>query len=306
MSSLDVRQLECFIAVAEEGHVGRAAARVHMTQPPMTRRIARLEREIGARLFLRTHLGVELTEAGRVLYDRVHRIVRLSDRALEETRLAAAGRLGTLNVGYFGAAAFREVPRLLRAFVERHPDVDVRLERASKNEQLKAIHDRRMHIGFCRYHATAPGLAVHRLRTDTLQVAIPETHRLRTCPQVRLVDLADENVVVFPGATRPGFADHVLSLFTAAGLAITPYRIADDVVTALCYVSIHGACAVVPGASSAIAIPRVTYRPMADSPAEDLGLLYDADDTPPLARAFLRFLQAGEFASATGPEIRAG
>jgi LysR family transcriptional regulator, benzoate and cis,cis-muconate-responsive activator of ben and cat genes len=292
MASLDVRQLECFIAVAEEGHVGRAAARVHMTQPPLTRRIARLEREVGAQLFRRTHLGVELTEAGRVLFDRVHRIVRLSDRAVEETRMAAEGRLGSLIVGYFGASAFREVPRLLRAFVDVHPDVEVRLERASKNEQVKAIHDGRMHIGLGRYHATKPGLAVRKLPTDTLQVAIPETSRLCSRRHLELTDLAGEKLVVFPGATRPGFADHVLSLFAAAGLAVTPYRIADDVVTALCYVSIHDACAVVPHASSGIAIPRVAYRPLAGSPAEDLSLLYRSEDVPPLASAFLRILEA--------------
>lgn len=300
MSSLDVRQLECFIAVAEEGHIGRAATRVHMTQPPLTRRIARLEREVGAQLFRRTHLGVELTEAGRVLFDRTRRIIRLSDRAVEETRLAAEGRLGNLIVGYFGAAAFREVPHLLRAFVDAHPDVGVRLERASKNEQLTAICDGWMHIGLGRYHAREPGLGVRTLPTDTLQVAIPETSLLRSHRRVGLAELAGEKLVVFPGATRPGFADHVLSLFAAAGLSVSPYRVADDVVTALCYVSIHDACAVVPSASSGIAIPRVVYRPLADSPAEDLSIIYSSQNTPPLALAFLRSLEERATVAATG------
>jgi DNA-binding transcriptional LysR family regulator len=251
-------------------------------------------------LFRRVHLGVELTEAGRVLYDRTHRIVRLSERAVEETRLAAEGRLGILIVGYFGASAFREVPRLLKAFVEAHPDIEVRLERASKNEQLKAIYDGWMHIGLGRYHSKEPGLSVRSLPADTLQVAIPETSPLGSHDQIKLSDLAGEKLVVFPGATRPGFADHVLSLFATAGLVVTPYRVADDVVTALCHVSIHDACAVVPGAASGISIPRVIYRPLADSPAEDLSLLYRSENTPPPARAFLHYLDDRTTVGATG------
>jgi DNA-binding transcriptional LysR family regulator len=130
---------ECFIAVAEERNFGRAAARLHMTQPPLTRRITRLEREIGAQLFVRTRAGADLTGAGLVLLERAHRIVELSRNAVERTRLAGAGQAGTLAVGYMGSTVFDVVPRLLRQFLEDRPLVRLEIEQARKDVQADAI-----------------------------------------------------------------------------------------------------------------------------------------------------------------------
>ncbi len=113
---IDLRQFECFIAVAEEGNISRAAARLHMTQPPLTRRIVRLERNIARRLFIRTASGVELTEAGAVLLDRAYRIVQLTEHAIDPRGWPMRGRPARLVVGYFGSPMFDAVPRLLRGF----------------------------------------------------------------------------------------------------------------------------------------------------------------------------------------------
>src|ERR1700739_651485 len=100
-AAVDSRQLECFIAVAEELNINRAAVRLHMTQPPLTRRIQRLEHDVGVELFRRTAAGMELTEAGGVFLEGAYRIVALSTRAVERARLASKGEVGHLSMAYY-------------------------------------------------------------------------------------------------------------------------------------------------------------------------------------------------------------
>jgi DNA-binding transcriptional LysR family regulator len=290
MVPVDVRQLECFIAVAEERHIGRAAARLHMTQPPLTRRISRLEREIGARLFNRTLAGVELTGAGMVLLERAYRIVELSRNAVERTRLADAGKAGALSVGYFGSMIYDLVPRLLRQFLEPRPHVTVVIERVTKDMQAEAIRDGRMHLGFSRQYRQEPELGVRHITAEPLFAAVPDDHPLLERAEVRLADLQSESLVRFPSAPRPSFADEVARMLMRTG---SPSRVgaeASDVVTALTYVSVARLFAVVPRSATNVALPGVAYVPLADAPPETLSCIYRASETPTLVRAFLDFL----------------
>lgn len=290
VTSLDIRQLECFVAVAEEGHVGRAAARLYMTQPPLTRRITRLEREIGVRLFRRTTAGMELTAAGAVLLDRTRRIVRLTAHAVERTRLADAGRVGTLVVGYFGSTVFDAVPRLLRGFLTQHPDVTLALERADKNDQAEALRDGRMHVGFGRLYREEPGLQVRRIERESLHVAVPTTHALRGQDGVRAADLRDEELVLFPASPRPSFADEISQLCTDVGFTPRVTREAEDILAALAYVATNGGCSVVPRSAVNIALPGVAFLPLADGPLQDLSCMYRSGEPTPVLAAFLRYL----------------
>ena len=290
MVPIDVRQLECFIAVAEERHVGRAAARLHMTQPPLTRRITRLEREIGAQLFVRTRAGVDLTGAGLVLLERAHRIVELSRNAVERTRLADAGQAGTLAVGYIGSPGFDVVPRLLRQFLEARPHVRLEIEQARKDVQADAIRDGRMHLGFNRQYRPEPGLAVRDLPAEPLCAAVPDTHPLRGKAQVQLADVCAEPLVVFPSAPRPSFADEVTQMLMGTGGVPRIEAEAGDVLTALTYVAAARLCAVVPQAAANMALPGVAFLPIADAPTESFSCVYRAGKVPSLVREFLDFL----------------
>ncbi|MGI5144065.1 MULTISPECIES: LysR family transcriptional regulator [unclassified Streptomyces] len=289
---IDLRQFECFIAVAEEGNISRAAARLHMTQPPLTRRIVRLERNIGARLFIRTASGVELTEAGAVLLDRAYRIVQLTEHAIDRARLADAGQAGSLVVGYFGSPMFDAVPRLLRGFLETRPAVSLHLERAAKNVQADAIRDGRMHLGFSRRYPSEPGLCVRHVASEPLYLALPEAHPLLEAGEAELGDLQEQQLVLFPAAPRPSFADEVGQLCAQAGFSPHVAREAEDVVTALGYVATSGFCAVVPRSATGIALPGVGFVPLAGVPPVRLSCLYRADNVPSLVEAFLDHVSA--------------
>jgi DNA-binding transcriptional LysR family regulator len=290
MRSLDIRQLECFIAVAEEGHVGRAAVRLHMSQPPLTRRIARLEKEIGVRLFVRTPLGVTLTEPGEVFLSRAYHIVRLADHAVERTRLADAGHVGQLVVGFFGSTIFDVVPRLLRGFLRTHADVTLVLERAGKDQQADALRDGRMHVGFSRFYPEESGLQVRHIASEPLFIAAPSSHPLLRLADVRVADLRDVDLVVFPAASRPSFADEVSQLGKDAGFRIRVSCEAEDAVTALAYVAAAGLCAVVPQAATNVAMPGVDFAPITDGPPQEVSCLYRVGEAPPVLQAFLHYL----------------
>jgi DNA-binding transcriptional LysR family regulator len=294
MVPIDVRQLECFIAVAEERHFGRAAARLHMTQPPLTRRITRLEREIGAQLFVRTRAGADLTGAGLVLLERAHRIVELSRNAVERTRLADAGQAGTLAVGYAGSTGFDLVPRLLRRFLESRPRVKLEIEQARKDVQADAIRDGRMHLGFNRQYQPEPGLAVRDLGSEPLYAAVPESHPLREKAQVQLADVCAEPLVLFPAAPRPSFADEVTQMLMGTGGRPRIEAEAGDVLTALNYVAAARLCAVVPRSAVNVALPGVAFRPIVDAPPESFSCIYRASTVPALVREFLDFVDQAE------------
>jgi len=290
VTTLDLRQLECFIVVAEERHIGRAAARLHMTQPPLTRRMNRLERDVGVRLLTRTPTGVELTEPGRVLLERAQRLVRLSEHAIERTRLAGDGRVGQLVVGYFGSTILDTVPRLLHGFLQQHPSVGLMLERAAKNVQAEAVLDGRMHVGFSRGFREEPGLLVRTVLSEPLYLAAPRAHPLLQRAELHVADLRAQPLVLFPSAPRPSFADEISEMCRTAGFVVDAAREAEDAVTALAYVAAAGLCAVVPRSATVMGLPDVGYAPLADAPQQALSCLYRAGDPSPVLRRFLSHL----------------
>jgi DNA-binding transcriptional LysR family regulator len=287
--ALDLRQLECFIAVAEEGNIGRAATRLRMTQPPLTRRIQRLERDVGATLFVRTSRGVEITPPGLALLDQAQRIVAMSERALEITRAAQAGEAGQLVAGYFGSTIFGVVPRLLADFTAASPGIDVRLERQQKNQQIEALRDGRIHVGFGRFYGDEPAMTTLDLATEPLFVALPDRHPWHGRSQLRIADLTGQELVLFPRA-RPSFADEVLKLCASARFTPRIRTEAEDAVTALAQVAIGSGVAVVPRSACNIALPGLGFVPLADAPHQNLSCIYRHGDTTPVLQALLSFL----------------
>jgi DNA-binding transcriptional LysR family regulator len=287
--ALDLRQLECFVAVAEELNFGRAASRLHMTQPPLTRRIHRLERDVGAALFVRTAHGAELTVPGETLLEQARRILQLGERAVELTRASQAGTTGRLVVGYFGSSIFDAVPRILADFAARHDGVDVLLERIPKSAQVDALREGRIHIGLSRLYPAEPGMTVRDLLLEPLFVALSGGHRFRARRRLALADLDGAELLLFPRA-RPGFADVVLRLLDDKGIQPRVHSEAEDVVTAVAQVAVSHAVAVLPESATAIAIPGVSFIPLADAPAQPLSCIYRDDHQPPVLRRFLAFL----------------
>jgi len=214
---MDLRQMKYFLALAQELHFGRAAQRLHMAQPPLTRQIRGLEEELGAELFLRTPKGVELTAAGQTLLDEVPNILSLAQRASERTRLAGQGLIGRLDVGIFGSGVLDVIPRLLADFHRERPAVRLELHNMTKAQQLQALRERRITVGFNRLVQAEPGLGVQIVLREPLVVGLPETHPLSARAQIDLRDLSGVPMILYPNAPLPGLAQEVASAFAREG-----------------------------------------------------------------------------------------
>lgn len=293
MAVLDPRQLECFVAVAEEGNLSRAAARLHLAQPPLTRRIHRLEQEIGVTLFRRTAGGMELTEPGAVLLEHAYRIIELSDRALSITESSGTGTVGHLVVGYYDSAILHGIPALFRGFCRRYPEVTVEFDRIPKKKQVDLVQDKVMHIAFGRHYPDEPGTVCRPVLTERLYLAVNAEAAPAWRAPVRTADLRARPLAVYP-RDRPEFADEVVHMCLNSGFTPTIAVEALDVVSCLAHVGIGTAVAVVPESATKTRTEDVAFLPIVDAAPVSLSCLYRADDWSPTLSLFLSYLDERE------------
>ena len=291
---MDLRHLRYFIAVAEEQNIGRAAARLHISQPPLTRQIQQLEEELGVLLFTRTPRGMELTPAGEQLLEEARNIRALVEQATERTQRAGQGKLGRLDVGIFGSAIIDIIPKLLEAFRGAYPDVKVVLHSMNKNEQIEALRQRRINIGFNRIITPLPDIASELVSTESLLLAINASHPLAEKTVVPFQSLADHPLVMFPAGSRPGLIDKVFGLCQQVGFVPQVSQEVGDVISAIALVARgFGAC-LVSQSTSVLSLPGVVYRPLSGLPDNaqiDLSCIFRADDRSPILEAFLEVLR---------------
>lgn len=286
---MELRQLKYLVALAEELNFGRAAERLHISQPPLTRQIQQLESDVGARLFTRGPRGVELTEAGIALLEDARRILGLVGVARERTTKYGQGRIGRLDVGIFGSAILNHIPRLLLQFRQRYPEVQIALHELTKADQIAALREKRLTIGFNRHVAVEADIMVETVFLEPLLVALHSKHPLARHKAIRIAEVIDEPLILYPSNTRPGFADDVMALFRAEGAQPRVAQEVTDVVTAVALVASGFGICITPEAASTLRLPGVVYRPVKANPPPtiDLACLYRRDDDSPILKALL-------------------
>jgi DNA-binding transcriptional LysR family regulator len=286
-----------FKAVAEEGHFGRAAERLHIAQPPLSRRIRALENELGAQLFVRTPRGADLTEAGRQLLTEVNNILALAERAKERTRLAAEGHRGRIDVALFGSAVLDAIPRILARFHAERPAVEIHLHSMTKAEQLQALRERRISVGFNRLVPAEPGIAVTTVRREALVVALPARHPLARRARVRLRDMDGEPMVTYPNLPLRGLAHEIADAFAREGVRLNVAYAVEDVLTALALVAGGLGIAISTEPATNLRLPGLAFRPLqcAHLASIELSCLYRDDDRSPVLAAFLDVVQSGRW-----------
>ena len=287
---MELRHLRYFIAVAEERHIGRAATRLHISQPPLTRQIQQLEEELDVQLFIRTPRGMDLTPAGELLLEEARNIRSVVEQAAERTQRAGQGKLGRLDIGIFGSAILDTIPAMLLKFRNAFPEVKVMLHNMTKDAQIAALRQRRIDIGFNRFIEASDDIVNEIVLTERILIALNEHHPLARQPEVPFSVLQDSPLIVFPTGPRPSFIDKVMHMCHQKGF--TP-QIAQEVGNTLTGVALvasdFGVC-VVPESATMLALPGVVYRPILDPPEDsgvDLNCIYRVDDQSPLLRSFL-------------------
>lgn len=203
---MDLRTLRYFVAVAEELHFGRAAARLHMSQPPLSRAIRQLETEFGAALFDRSPAGVTLTRVGATLLDEARALLGQADRLQE--RVAASAGAATITVGILGDSTDPGVIRLADAYRRRHPRVEVRIRETDLTDPTCGLHAGLVDVALTRGPFDRTGLTVRALRADPVGALLRTDDPLAGRESLALADLAERRWFVFPAGTDPGWQSY--------------------------------------------------------------------------------------------------
>ena len=289
INSIEIRHLRYFVAVAEAGSLSAAAARLHISQPPLTRQIQQLEDALQVTLLERLPRGVSLTAAGETLLIEARNILSLLQQAAHRTQQADRGQLGRLEVGIFGSAIYGVIPSIIRAFRRSHPNVEVILHNMERSAQLKALRERRLTVGFNRFFSDEPDLKWEKVHSENLNIAIYGQHPLSGRSSLTLNDIDGESLVLYPKNARPSFIDYLKQLFQEYGVHPALIHEVDDVTTAIALVSSGMGITVVTVSACNLRLPNIEYIPLSigDISAFDLDIIYRADDQSPLLRAFL-------------------
>ncbi|MGA0608796.1 LysR family transcriptional regulator [Caldimonas sp. KR1-144] len=271
--SIELRAWRQFAVLAETLHFGRAAARLHMTQPPLTQAIQQLERRLGVALFVRSKRSVALSAAGEALLAPVQALLAAAAALPAIARDAAAGQTGRLRLAFVSSIGYGPLPRWLRGFREAHPGVTVELREATADVQLPALERGDIDAGFVLHapQAAPAGLAALTVLEEPLVLALPEAHVLATRARIASLAALDaamaEPLVTIPRAIAPSLHDAILAGYQRRGLAP---RIAQEAIQMQTIVNlVAGGLGVawVPASVSALQRPGVVYRALERSAA---------------------------------------
>jgi len=284
-------RLSCFIAVAEELHFGRAAERLHMTQPPLSRQIQQLEAELGVQLIDRTTRSVTLTPAGVAFLPDARRILQLAESASLTVKRVPAGDLGTVVVGFTAASAHAVLPRLLDRTRELLPVVKLELREMVSSVQVEALMTGELDLGMARPPLNRPGLVSRPLLHEQLIVALPLEHPLAGITrQLTLSDLDGQDVIMYSPVQAKYFNELLISTFTIAGAAPRYVQYVTQVHTMLVLVRSGIGMALVPASAATLHPDGVVFRSIGafrERPVE-LDAVWRSDSTNP---ALLRLLR---------------
>ena len=288
---MDLRQLNYFVAVAETGHLGRAAEQLHLSQPPLSRQIQQLELELGVQLFKRTPRGMELTQAGEALLRDAQNIRSLVSQAAVRAQRAGRGQAGRLDIGVYGSAVFGLVPQVLRAFGAEYPEVELALHHAQTPAQLPALRQGRIQLVFERMLPEEHDIEVELVAREPLVLALAETHPLAKLERIRMAALRDETFLV---GTAPVGTAMALKLCRDHGFEPRLAPPVSDVVIATLLAAVGTGVTLVPASIANVRFPGIAYRPLQtrSSAFMDLHCFYMRGNDSPVLAAVLKTIRA--------------
>jgi DNA-binding transcriptional LysR family regulator len=286
---MDLRQLRYFVAVAEELHFGRAAARMHISQPPLSQQIRLLEEALGAQLFRRNQRNVRLTHEGEVLLAHIKPLLARWDETSDIVAAAGRGDAGFLRVGFTAASAYYLIPTAIGAFKQRFPAVELALHEMVTNDQVQGLLENRLDVGLMRPHARQPDLLSQKLLDEPLMVVLPARHPLADREAVDLPSLRGLPVISFTPANSPYLRDMVEGLLSRDGDTPTVVQRATQPHTLVSLVAAGLGVALVPELTSRNRLDGVVYRPLAvdNPPVAEMYVCWRKQAASPLLENFL-------------------
>ncbi len=294
--NIELRLWRQFVAVAEELHFGRAAVRLHMTQPPLTQAIAHLEKLLEVRLFDRTKRSVHMTQAGLALLPSVHELLARAQVLPEQARAAAAGEAGRLRLAFVSTAGFSLLPEWVRAFRQHFPLVQLDLLEATGDMQFQAFERHEIDAGIMLHSpGFAPvGLERRLVATEALMLAIPEHHALAAVATLTIDNVLAQPLVIFPRRILPSLYDAIFAMYHAAEKSPNVAQEAIQMQTIVNLVSAGLGVAWVPESVRQFQRPGVVYRSVPGKkgirvPLCETSLVWPAGAISPCVQRFTEF-----------------
>ena len=293
---IELRLWQQFVAVAEELHFGHAAARLHMTQPPLTQAIAQLEKLLEVRLFDRTKRSVQMTATGQALLPAVQDLLQRALALTAQARSAAAGEEGRLRLAFVSTVGFDLLPKWVRAFRDAYPRVQLDLLEATGDMQLQALERNEIDAGLMLH---APGFepadqASLLVERESLVLAMSDLHPLAACPKLALTEVLAEPLLIFPRRIAPSLHDAIFALYHANGCLPVVKQQAIQMQTIVNLVSAGMGVAWVPASVRQFQRPGVVYREVTapSIPGCETSLVWARDNTSPTLIRFIAFAKS--------------
>jgi DNA-binding transcriptional LysR family regulator len=256
---MEFRHLRYFVAVAEELHFGRAAARLHLSQPPLSQQIRTLEEELGLKLFLRDRRRVELTHAGGVFLVEAKQILSQMEHAADAARRAERGQIGPLVVACGPLAVQTVLPMILKTFRKEHPEVDLNVRESNGHNILNVLEDKQADVGLLLPQFTSERLQRQTCLTLPLVAALPKSHPLAKRRRIRMKQLADEPFVLFSHQGADGFYEHIVRMCERGGFTPKIVREAGQHPTLLALVAAGYGVTLIPALTKSAAPEDVVF-----------------------------------------------
>ncbi|WP_367107451.1 LysR substrate-binding domain-containing protein [uncultured Psychrobacter sp.] len=266
---MELRHLRYFVAVAEEKSFNKAAERLYISQPPLSRQIKQLEEEIGVTLIDRDNRPLKLTEAGEFFYEHAIQVLRKSDNLRAMTMRKGAFD-SSLSIGFVSSILYGILPRVIARFRQVYPNIELKLHELNSWQQTQALTSGKIDVGFGRLLFEDASVRRILLREESLVVAVPLSHHMAQEQlnaqriDVNLTDLTEERLLLYPKAPRPSFINYVLELFEARNLKPSHFTEVSELHVALGLVAAGEGVTIVPKTLEHLRNQEVTYIPFED------------------------------------------
>lgn len=286
---MEVKQAVAFLAVAEELHFGRAAERLCIAQPPLSRMIQQLERQLGVDLFMRSTRSVELTAPGKALIEPVRRLVSASQEAVETVEDALTGKVGHIRMGFAGASTYRSIGDIFRQLRQQKPGISIDVQSSMFSpESLQNVLDKELDLAIGRWDFLPADVDSHVMAVEEVILALPPTHPLADAATVSMKELADDPWVSLPVGSGSALQNRLTNLAVAAGFLPRIQQTAPDSWAMMVLVSVESGCAItLSSVRQNLPDPGVCFKTIADSPNPPLEvrLIWRKDNLTPAVEA---------------------
>lgn len=276
---MNLRHLRYFVTLAAERNFARAAERLHMSQPPLSRAIQQLESDLGAELIDRTSRPLRLTETGRLFHEQAQQVLGRVDDMQAMMKAAAAAERKRFTIGFVSSTIYARLPELIRAFRLAAPDVELVLIEITTLDQITALKEGRIDVGFGRIRFEDSAVARIVLRHEPLVAALPTAHALASYTgPIPLRALAGEPLIVYPRTPRPSYADQVISLLRDHLIEPRIAYEARELQTAIGLVAAEEGVAIVPESVRRSRTEDVIYRELAEPASSPIIMSHRIND----------------------------